>query len=91
MTEETTKKARIAFTVIQDERGFYQVLTNVNEKVEVERQPSLLDIKMACGEIREALLRNETINAVMGILDQKKAENDVVATEAEDVSAPEVE
>lgn len=91
MTEETTKKVRIAFTVIQDERGFYQVLTNVNEKIEVERQAGLLDIKVACGEIREALLRNETINAVMGILAQKEVENGDVATYSEEVSAPEAE
>lgn len=91
MTEETTKKARIAFTVIQDDRGFYQVLSDINEKVEVERQASLLDIKVACGEIREALLRNETINAVMGILAQKEAENGTVATDSEEVSTPEVE
>lgn len=91
MTEETTKRARIAFTVIQDERGFYHVLSDINEKVEVEHKANLVDIKIACGEIREAILRNETINAVMGLLAQKEAENDVVATEAEDVSAPEVE
>jgi len=90
MTEET-KKARIAFTVIQDDRGFYSVLNDVNEKVEVERQANLLDIKVACGEIREALLRNETINSVMGILAQKEAEKGSVATDSEEVSAPEAE
>ena len=85
------KKAKIAFTVVQNPSGFYEVLTDAPENVEVERQPSIVDIKLACIEIKDAILRNEVINSVLGILAQKEAKEKELAPEAEEVSAPEAE
>lgn len=90
MTEET-KKARIAFIVVQDEGGAYQVFTNLDHKIEVERQPTLSDIRLACSELQHAVLRNEAINAVMAVLDQKANKTEPVVTDSEEVSAPEAQ
>lgn len=88
---EVTKKARTAFTVVQEENGSYQVLSDVNQKIEIDHKPTLLDIRLACGELQHAILRNEAINAVMAVLAQNNDKTEPVATDSEEVSTPEVQ
>ena len=87
------RKAKTGFTILKDSQGFFQVI-EVGEPVELETAPSLADIKFACGEVRDALLRNEAVGQVLAILsknNQNNGESEDLAASDEDTSAPEAQ
>lgn len=83
MSEEVLK-AQIAFIVVQTASGSYLALTNLDTKVEAIRPASLQDIKVACREIGDAVVRADLVNAVKGLLEPQ-------AVNTEETSAPEAQ
>jgi hypothetical protein len=89
MSDEV-RKGKFAFTVVQDERGFFQVI-DANEQVEVERPTTVGDIKNACREVHEAIVRNETVQMAIAVLAPKQPESEVVEAPEAETSAPEAQ
>ena len=87
MSENEVIKARTAFIVLQSETGAYYALNSLDKKIEVERSATLQDIKVACGEVRDAVFRADITNSIASLFAQKPA----VEAQEVDTSAPEAQ
>lgn len=81
---DDTIKAQIAFLVVQSPSGAYLAVTDLDTKIEVARSVSLQDIKVACREIGDAVVRADLVNSVKGLLEAQ-------APKTEETSAPEAQ
>lgn len=89
MTENEAIKAKTAFIVLQSENGAYYALNSLDKKIEIERPASLQDIKVACGEVRDAIFRADVTNSILTALTQKTAPETVSEVQELDDSTPE--
>lgn len=82
MSEEIEKekmKGITAFIVVQGEGGNYFAINDLTVDLDVERRASLQDMKLACEEIKEAIVRNDIVTALKAALDQKPEETEPVS------------
>lgn len=62
------KKVKTAFLVVALDNGMYTAYTDMHGDFEVEHTASLADLKAACREIYESILREDTIQATFARL-----------------------
>jgi len=81
---ENVIKAQSAFLIVQRENGAYLAVTDLDSKVEVQRPVSLQDIKVACREISDAVVRADLLNSIKALFTPP-------APDSEETSAPEAQ
>lgn len=91
MSENEAIKAKTAFIVLQSENGAYFALNSLDKKIEIERPASLQDIKIACGEVRDAIVRADITNSILTALTPKVAPEAVSEVQELETSAPEAQ
>jgi hypothetical protein len=64
-------KFETAFIVAKHKDLGYLLIKTLDNPIEVERKPDRLDIKGGLQDLLDAVVRNETIDAIMHKLDEK--------------------
>lgn len=70
-----TLKFETAFVVAKHPTIGYLLIKTLDAPIEVDRSPDRLDIKGGLQDILDAIVRNETVDAIMHKLDDREADS----------------
>ena len=69
-------KVETVFFVIKDKDGQFKVVTDIGQKLKLDRVANILDIRMGCQEISRALDIRQTAETVVALLNAKNTKQE---------------